>query len=170
MQVIYLSNTWTIIIDICAWFFLHMIIAYGATLLPVSLFHERMWLYRIRSWERNGSFYAKFFRIDLWKDRLPDGASWFSQGFAKKGLAQQDSNYLDRFVKETCRGELAHWFVIIVAPLFFLFNPWYAGIIMIFYAFLANLPCIMVQRYNRPRLIRIRDKKNKQARKREMKK
>ena len=161
MQIIHLSNIWTVIVDFVAWFILHMVIAYGATLLPVKLFDEKMWLYRTRSWEKKGAFYTKLFRVESWKDKLPDGASWFSQGFAKKGLAQKKSEYLDRFVKETCRGELAHWFVIAVAPLFFLFNPWYAGIIMIIYAFMANLPCIIVQRYNRPRLMRIRDRKLK---------
>lgn len=161
MRIIYLSNTWTVIIDFFAWFVLHMSIAYGATLLPISLFHEKMWLYRIRKWEKRGSFYTGLFKVERWKDKLPDGASWFSQGFAKKGLAHKESGYLDRFVKETCRGELAHWFVILVSPLFFLFNPWYAGVIMIIYAFCANLPCIIVQRYNRPRLMRIRDRKNK---------
>ncbi len=161
MRIIHLNNLWTVIIDCIAWFILHMSIAYGATLLPVKLFNEQMWLYRIRKWEKAGKLYNALFGIESWKDKLPDGASWFSQGFAKKGLAQNNDLYLDRFVKETCRGEFAHWMVILVSPLFFLFNPWYAGVIMIIYALLANMPCIIVQRYNRPRLIRIRDRKLK---------
>jgi len=48
-----------------------------------------------------------------------------------------------------------------VDRLFFLFNFWYAGIIMILYAFIANLPCIIIQRYNRPKLITLSWKKRR---------
>lgn len=159
MQIFYFSNTITIILDFVAWFFLHMIIAYAGTLLPVSLFGSGQWLFKTRGWERGGLLYESLFRVDRWKDRLPDGASWFTQGFAKRSLKTTAPEFLERFVKETCRGEFVHWFVILVSPLFFLFNPWYAGWIMIVYALCANLPCIIIQRYNRPRFIRILLKK-----------
>lgn len=41
------------------------------------------------------------------------------------------------------------------AFLFFIWNPLWAGFIMIAYAILANLPFILTQRYNRPRLQRL---------------
>ena len=84
-------------------------------------------------------------------------------GFAKKRLRRSDPEYFDLFVKETCRGELAHWIVILLSPLFFLWNPRYAGIIMIVYALAANMPCIIVQRYNRPQLLRILAKKRRRG-------
>ena len=41
------------------------------------------------------------------------------------------------------------------SPLFFLWNrPWVGGL-MVAYGILGNLPCILVQRYNRLRLTRL---------------
>jgi glycosyl-4,4'-diaponeurosporenoate acyltransferase len=41
------------------------------------------------------------------------------------------------------------------SPVFFVWNIWWVGIVMIVYAMLANMPCIMIQRYNRIRLKRV---------------
>jgi glycosyl-4,4'-diaponeurosporenoate acyltransferase len=43
------------------------------------------------------------------------------------------------------------------AGLFFLWNKWQVGIVMIIYAFTVNIIPIIVQRYNRPRLKRMLD-------------
>jgi glycosyl-4,4'-diaponeurosporenoate acyltransferase len=47
-----------------------------------------------------------------------------------------------------------HWAVLALSGLFFLWNPWWAGMVMIAYAAAANLPCILIQRYNHLRLAR----------------
>lgn len=46
------------------------------------------------------------------------------------------------------------------APVFFLWNRWWADLIMASYAVLANLPCILVQRYNRLRFQRVLTKQS----------
>jgi len=61
---------------------------------------------------------------------------------------------------ETRRAELTHWLLMVPAPFFFLWNPAWAGWVMIVYALLANCPFIMIQRYNRPRLERVLRKKS----------
>ncbi|MBD3346126.1 MAG: glycosyl-4,4'-diaponeurosporenoate acyltransferase [Chitinivibrionales bacterium] len=165
MRLWHFSNLLTVIIDFAAWFVLHMLIALGGTLLPRRLFHEKQWLFRSRGWEKKGDFYQQLFGVIGWKDKLPDGASWFRGGFAKKRVASTNVEYLDNFVKETCRGELVHWIVVAVSPVFFLWNPWYAGIIMIVYALASNIPCIIVQRYNRPQLMRIVKRRREYIRK-----
>ncbi|MBD3322795.1 MAG: glycosyl-4,4'-diaponeurosporenoate acyltransferase [Chitinivibrionales bacterium] len=167
MRVWHFSNLVTVLLDFGAWFVLHMVIAFGATLVPWRLFSERQWLYRARTWESSGELYQRLFNIVGWKDKLPDGASWLGGGFAKKKVNSTNVGYLDRFVKETCRAELTHWIVIAVSPLFFLWNPWYAGIVMIVYAFAANMPCILAQRYNRPQLVRIVTRRREYLRKKE---
>jgi hypothetical protein len=43
-----------------------------------------------------------------------------------------------------------HWLCIPPALLFFLWNPGPVGFVMILYAFVVNLPCILAQRFNRP--------------------
>ena len=47
-------------------------------------------------------------------------------GFAKGTLAGRKAGCLRRFIRETCRGELGHWFALGCAPVFFLWNPWWA--------------------------------------------
>ncbi|MBN1308891.1 MAG: hypothetical protein JXA18_13290 [Chitinispirillaceae bacterium] len=165
MRIWHFSTAPTIILNVAGWLFLHMLIAFGATRLSRRLFHENQWLYRIRSWEKDGALYRRLFNVTQWKGLLPDGAAWFRGGFAKKKMDATDQEYLDLFVKETCRGEFTHWIVIAVSPLFFLWNGRLAGGIMITYALAANLPCIIVQRYNRPQLLRILAKKKERVRK-----
>ncbi len=148
----------TVALDFVAWFVLHMLIAFGATLLPRRLFSEKQWFFRPRAWEKGGTLYERLLNVGVWKRLLPDGSRLFRGGFRKKHMQGSDPAYLHRFVQETCRAEAAHWIVIAVAPLFFLWNPRRAGAFMIVYALAANLPCIIVQRYNRPRLMRIADR------------
>ena len=57
--------------------------------------------------------------------------------------------------KRKSTTELAHWAVIALAPLFFLWNPPWAGWVMVGYALLASAPFIVAQRYNRFRLRRL---------------
>lgn len=155
MQIWYLSNSWTVIIDTAAWFIVHMGFAWFVTYLPTRLFNPEGSLFKLRSWERGGEIYQKLFKVHDWKRKLPDGAAIFKKGFKKKKIKSRNREYLERFMQETCRGEAAHWLVIMAAPLFFLWNPPWAGFVMIVYAFFANLPCIIVQRYNRPWIKRL---------------
>lgn len=107
------------------------------------------------AWEDGGGFYERVFKIKSWKPRLPDAAPWFSGGFAKNSLARRDPAYLERFIRETWRGELCHWAAIGFLPAFFYWNPVWGDAIMAAYALGANLPCILAQRYNRLRLQRV---------------
>jgi glycosyl-4,4'-diaponeurosporenoate acyltransferase len=44
----------------------------------------------------------------------------------------------------------------IACVVFFLpWNPWWADLVIVTYAIAANLPCILVQRYNRGRLSKL---------------
>jgi glycosyl-4,4'-diaponeurosporenoate acyltransferase len=124
-------------------------------MLPLALFKPERWLHKPRAWERGGRFYEKVLFIKRWKNRLPDGAALYKQGFRKATLQTRTSAYLDRFYGETCRAETAHWCMCCCGPLFFLWNPPWAGVFMIFFGLVTNLPCILAQRYNRLRLARM---------------
>lgn len=152
MRVFHLPPTWTVVLDILAWLVIHLGVSYLVTQVPSRLFRPSSWLYRARSWEKNGLFYEVIFLVRKWKSFLPDGAALFQGGFRKGRLKLRTRDYLQQFKRETCRCELAHWLTMLFAPTFLLWNRWYAGIIMIAYGVAANLPCIIVQRYNRLRL------------------
>lgn len=147
-----------ILLDIAVWIIIHVGVSYLMTHIPLDSFDADSCLYRQRKWERGGKIYVRIFRLKKWKRRLPDGAALFQKGFRKKHLKELDEVYLDDFIRETCRAELAHWIMFALSPVFFIWNPWYVGIVMIVYALLINLPCIIIQRYNRIRLKRVYSK------------
>jgi glycosyl-4,4'-diaponeurosporenoate acyltransferase len=145
----------TVLLDIAAWLIIHMGVSYLMTHIPLGLFDTGFWLHKPRKWEKNGKIYVRKFRLKKWKRRLPDGAALFKKGFQKKHLMGLDRVYLDNFIRETCRAELTHWTMFLFSAVFFIWNPWYVGIVMIVYAILVNMPCIIIQRYNRIRLKRV---------------
>jgi len=118
-------------------------------------FNPESWLYKERKWEVGGRIYQRCFKIKTWKGLLTDGAALNKNKFQKKHLGNPNAMYIRRFIAETCRAELIHWVIFIFSPLFFIWNEWWIGMIMIAYGFLVNVPCIVTQRYNRIRLKRI---------------
>lgn len=103
-----------------------------------------------RKWEKNGEIYQKLFRIRSWKEYIPVAGP-----FDKRSIRSDEVSYISIFILETVRAELAHW-LCLVATVYALisFNEqFYSSILFFFLA--INLPCIMIQRYNRPRLERV---------------
>lgn len=108
-------------------------------------------------WERDGAAYD-LFQIEKWKDKLPDISVYVKSVFPKHvepNLARKRTYYA-RFAKETCVSEIVHVALILVSPVYLLVNwneAW--GIAAMVIDIVVNIPFIMVQRYNRPRLMRI---------------
>lgn len=140
--------------NLLGWPLIHLAIASVALRLPANLFAQDSWITAPRKWEREGRLYRDWLGIRRWKCLLPDGAPWFG-GFAKKRIRGRDASYLSRFLLETRRAELAHWCMLFCLPLFFVWNPPWACLVMTAYALAANLPCIVAQRYNRIALYRV---------------
>lgn len=141
----------TVVADIAAWLAIHIGVSWLATRLPANAFKPGLWLFRERAWEIGGRLYRAGLKIHSWKGSIPDAAPWF-RGFPKRTLQARDPAYFERFRQETCRAEAAHWAAMAFAPLFFLWNSSAVGVGMVVYAAFANLPCIVIQRYNRIRL------------------
>ena len=154
-MIFHLTTPITIIIDIVAWFIIHMSVSYIMSRQPLASFKPDSWLYRQRNWEKNGRIYERLFRLKSWKKKLPDGAAVFKNGFEKKRLKETSQRYLLDFISETCRAELTHWIVLLFGFIFLIWNIWWVGIVMIIYATIVNMPCIITQRYNRIKLRRI---------------
>lgn len=142
---------WVIALNVAGWPVIQFTLAWVFTRMPVTWFRPG----RGTRWEDAGRWYEHWFAIKRWKDRLPDGARWLGGGFSKGRLASTDRDYLDRFAREAWRGELCHWAALACTPVFFLWNPLWADLVMAAYALGANLPCILALRYNRARLHRL---------------
>lgn len=152
MRMVDLPTGWTILLDCIAWALIQPAIAYLSILMPDRWFDPGRALFRARSWEQGGHIYDRWFRVKRWKDRVPSGGALFRRGFALRQLETRDPETLRQWLIETCRAEACHWIAMLPAGLFFLWNPPAVGWGMVVYALAFNLPLIVVQRYNRPRL------------------
>ena len=129
--------------------------SYLCVKIPISLFEKDIWWFKPKNWEYRGRIYKNIFKVKKWRNIVPDGGGLFKGGFPKKHLESSDPQYLKTFYDETKRAELTHWLTILPAPIFFLWNIRWVGIVMIVYALIANIPCILLQRYNRARLANV---------------
>jgi glycosyl-4,4'-diaponeurosporenoate acyltransferase len=158
VRVVHLPLGWTVVVDVAVWGAWSALVGLAAHLLPTRWLTRDGFVLCLRPAERDRSVYRRM-RIKRWKDRLPEAGSLFAGGFSKRAMRQRDPAYLERFVVETRRAELTHWWVMLAAPFFLLWNPVALGAVMVVYALAANVPCLLVQRYNRARLQRLLDRR-----------
>jgi glycosyl-4,4'-diaponeurosporenoate acyltransferase len=156
LRLLELSPTLILVLNFGLWPVIHFVAGYLAAKRPRSSFRPEHGLYRLRRFETAGKglIYERL-GVRVWKSWLPDFGDFFKPGFAKKQLKMRNREYLEAFYVETCRAEFAHWLTMTGAPVFLLWNKWWVELIMIAYALAVNLPCIIVQRYNRARLARL---------------
>lgn len=141
-------------IDLAVWAVLGLAVGYGAHRLPDAWLERDRGLTRLRPWEAGGRRYERVLRVHRWKWFLPDAGPVFAGGRAKRTLATRRAGDLERLAVETRRAELTHWVLLAAGPWFLLWNPRLLGTVMVAYAVIANLPCLLVQRYNRARIER----------------
>lgn len=137
------------------WVSVHFFSGFIVHFIPSSFYKYDNFLFKKRFWELNGKLYEKVFLIKLWKDRLPEAGGLLGiNPFNKKVFTSRDPSYVRRFILETCRAELSHILPFLFLPISFLWNNFLeAQLVMVIYCVLANLPFIIIQRYNRIRLI-----------------
>jgi hypothetical protein len=123
-----------------------------STAVPVSFLSPERWLYRERPWEKEGRIYETLFKVRRWKTALPELSDFIKSVFPKKRINEFDSEYLDKYIVESCRSELTHWSIIFTSFFFRLWNTLRASSLIVLIAFILNTPYIIIQRYNRPRL------------------
>ena len=154
-MLIELSIVWTAALNIIAWTVIQFGLAWGFTQLAAERFNSQSFWPRIKRWELGGRFYERVFDIKLWKDKLPDASRMFRGGFAKANLQTAAPEFLERFLRETWRGEIVHWLALLTIPLFCIWNPWWGVLANAAVALAVNFPCILALRYNRARFQRL---------------
>lgn len=123
-------------------------------MLPRRWFHWDRFPYRTAAWEREGHFYEKL-GIRKWKDWLPDKSKHTKHTFTKQMKGHLGEDSLVRFLQETCVAELIHWVLTVLAVPLYFYVPTPLGAVFATLYGLSNIPFIMIQRYNRPRLARV---------------
>ncbi len=122
-------------------------------------------LTRLRAWERGGDGWMRI-GVHRWKDDVPEAGALFG-GEAKRRLRSARDEDLVRFVGETRRAERVHWLHASSGPLFGLAFPAPIAVAMVISAVLFNAPFIVIQRYNRGRLLRILARRERRDRPRQ---
>lgn len=165
MQIFYFSDSQTLILFFILWPAFQVSAALASLHMKDSFFSHRSALYRCRRWEKGGEIYQQVFRVRSWKRYLPDGGALIKGGYAKKHLDSPSEDRLEKFLLESCRAEFAHELAILPFWIFGFFAPPKVILFMFLYSIAVNMPCIIAQRFNRPRVARLleRVKKNRPA-------
>lgn len=117
-----------------------------------SRFSPDCFPYRCANWEQEGRIYRKI-GIHRWKERLPDMSRICRDMYPKQVTRRGDNENLKRLVQETCVAECVHYQLMLASvPVIFIGED--AGWFLYGLCVLGNLPFVLIQRYNRPRLLR----------------
>lgn len=121
--------------------------------LPKKVFNPFLKLYNVGKRERK--FYEKI-GIRKWKDRIPEAGQLFAN-FSKTEVADMTNNeYAKKFMSETIYAEIMHWLSMLFSFLIIFIDLRLAltvGLPLIIGNMILNIMPVMVQRYNRPKLM-----------------
>lgn len=118
-------------------------------------FHPEKFPFKPYRWEKEGKFYQQKLHINQWKDVVFD-ISKAEVGIEKKKLESVlPSSGIERLIQETCVAEITHAVLIMISPVMLSFLPTLWAIFFLFAYCVMNLMDVMIQRYNRPRLIKL---------------
>ena len=120
---------------------------------PRRWFDPGRFPFRSFKWEQEGRIYEKI-GIQHWKNHTPDMSKHFQKTFAKQGNLLRSPEHLRKLVAETCSAEFVHTVLILLSPAFVLLMDEYGVLAMVLYI-LGNLVSLIIQRYNRPRIMKI---------------
>ena len=141
---------------------------YIGRLLPGSWFRGDRFPFRPLPFERDGRIYERL-GIRRWKDKVPDMSRLLPKVMLPKRLAWGvQPERIARMVQETCIAELVHiiLFVLGFGCVLIWDGPggWITAVV---YNLLGNVPFILIQRYNRPRLLHLMETVGAAARREE---
>lgn len=144
---------WTIFYVI----FLGIVSHFYGQALPRRWFDPEKFPYRAFAFEKNGRIY-RYLSIQKWQNKLPDMSRVMRDMVPKrmhKGMTVSD---VDELVAETCVAEHVHTLLCICFLLIAKFwkDRTWIPLWLIYTA--CNIPFILIQRYNRPMWLRVRDR------------
>ncbi|MFQ3708756.1 glycosyl-4,4'-diaponeurosporenoate acyltransferase (plasmid) [Staphylococcus equorum] len=108
--------------------------------------------FRSLDFEKEGQLWQKLFKVQYWKNQLPDGQRINSNIVSKAAFdTSSNTHEVSQFILETRRAgpSISIFYITAIA---FLNSSKSIKIINLVYVIVANVPCIIVQRYNRPKL------------------
>jgi len=123
--------------------------------LPERFYNYKNGIYKGRKWEKSGKFYQSVFKIKSWKNHIPELADFVKFIFPKKSIKEFTDEFLSKYLLESCKAEFVHWCNILASTVFLIYEGISTFTYMFIIAIILNTPFILIQRYNRPRIISI---------------
>ena len=115
---------------------------------------------KARKFEKNGEIYETVFHIKSWKDYIPAIGSFDKKRITKAKLTKE---YVSQYLLESLRAELCHIIAIFLSLIVLIVTVPSLSLLIVGYTALLNLPCIFIQRFNRPRFEKILIRENKEG-------
>lgn len=125
-----------------------------AALLPRQWFHADRFPFRAYPWEQDGAIYERI-GVRRWKDRLPDMSRILPWLDKKQLTTAPTAAQAQRMIAETCVAEMVHIVLSLLTLACILIWPHGGFGLSIVYILIGHIPYIIIQRYNRPRLVRM---------------
>lgn len=137
---------------VCYHFSIRLVIGNIIGSIKLSQFNPNSFRYRERKFERK---LYKALRVKKWKR--------FAPTYDKRVFSVKDNTY-DELARATCRAETTHWLCAAASLATICFAAWFGSLAAflitgILGAF-ADLVFIIIQRYNRPRLVRLAERES----------
>lgn len=131
---------------------------FAGRIVPKGWFKPEKGLFRSFPVERNGTVYEKL-GIRKWHKKVLDMSRILPGLMPAKNLSGDYGQNLPVMIQETCVAEVVHITVSIAGLRCLWMWPGVGGVtVTAIHIVLLNLPFILIQRYNRPRLIRLQKK------------
>ena len=132
-------------------------------IIPRNWINENSFSFKSFKWEKEGKIYEKL-KIKKWKTKLPDASILLSRIIPKiyptKRMKNNNKEKAMILVKESCVAEGTHKAVSILGLFCIYIWKSMGGVTIAVVFYLFNVPFILIQRYNRPRLKKLANKLN----------
>lgn len=113
--------------------------------------------WRSFAWEDGGRFWRRL-GVHKWKDKVPDMSKLLPDMVRKQVALTDGAAQFDALINETCVAELVHYALAVCSAAVMWILPNALGVAVWLLCLLGNLPFAVIQRYNRPRLLKVRNR------------
>ena len=131
---------------------------YVGQALPRRWFHPDRFPFKSFRWEQEGNVYRRL-GVQHWKDLVPDMSKVMPDMIPKRVSLRGTAEEAMTLVQETCVAEAVHGVLMVLSVGNYLLCQNLLGLaVTLFDALFLNLPYWIIQRYNRPKLLRLAEK------------
>lgn len=124
-------------------------------LVPSAWFHYDRFPFYPQRFEKNGVIYRKF-GVHRWKEKVPDMSIVLPGTIPSRRVSTTlTTPTLARMIQETCIAEMSHALLCVLGFGCIVMWPSVGSVVLALFYALGNIAYCMIQRYNRPKLVRL---------------